>query len=180
MIEVKIPFAPNGEICEAYTYAIKTSKSPWVILLDHDAIFMHPNWYSLCVNAVKQFPEAGMFTCWASKIGAKEQQAEGSPINVAPLAIHRDFARNLWQKHKFTVEEIFSHVSGVMMMIRKDVFLKVGCKKGFFGVDWDLTKRIREAGFKIYRINGLYVYHLRDREPSWIENEKVSKDYKGA
>jgi len=66
------------------------------------------------------------------------------------------------------------------MLIRKKAWRRVGGfkKLTIFGVDRQFSKQLTSGGWKLMRINGLYIYHLRDiRATSWIEGEKVSHDY---
>ncbi len=179
-IEAKLLYSPDGNLGNAYRQGVMTSSAKWVLMLDHDVIILHPNWHKVCEEAIDKNPLAGLFTCYASMIGSKTQQAAGTPENTLPVSCHRQFAKTLFSANGFGVTNITkpSHkVSGFFMLIKKEAFMIAGVSDGFFGVDWDLKDRIVDCGYKVYRMNGVYCYHLRDREESWINGERVSRDF---
>ena len=181
MIDVRMPFSTSGNLGQAYNEAMDESKAKWVLLMDQDVLPMHPNWYSMLCKAIEIYPDAGLMTCYVSKIGSVMQQHVLSPPNVFPITAHRVFGKNLWQTSgmnatAFTVPS--QHVSGCFMLVRKQTWKELnGFKNGFFGVDWNFTKKVFASRWKIYRLNGLYVYHLRWREPAWLDGAKVSLDF---
>ena len=69
----------------------------------------------------------------------------------------------------------------MFMLIRQRAWQMVcgfSAAEGMFGVCKVFNQRLKRKGWKIMRINGLYVYHLRDRrEAAWIEGEKVAQHY---
>jgi len=182
MIEYKIPFDPEGDLGRAYDIAVTTSESPWVALLDHDVMMMHPNWQHLCEQAIRNNPSAGIFTCWTNKIGSPCQKVgEGMQAERNDMKAHRALAHVIWYLHGYActkLSEPTNKFSGFFLLVCKEAFLACGgAQSGFFGVDWKLKDAIVAAGYDAFRIDGLYAFHLRDREPSWIEGQKVSKNF---
>ena len=178
MIDARIPFSTDGNLGKAYNRAVAESQSEWVLLLDHDVLILHPNWRHLCERVILDNPDAGLFTCWASKIGSPVQQALMQPAQNAPMRDHRAFARATFHKYGYTVSRLtpfHCKTSGFFLLVKKEAWR--GAKDGFFGVDWNLKDRITHAGYSVYRIDGLYCFHLKDREGSWVDNIKTSKDF---
>ena len=182
MIEYKIPFDPEGDLGAAYNRAVKASDAPWVALMDHDVMMLHPNWQHLCEQAIRNNPSAGIFTCWTNKIGSPCQKiGEGMQAERDSMKAHRALAKVIWHLHGFSctrLSETTNKFSGFFLLVCKEAFLAGGgAKSGFFGVDWALKDSIVAADYNAFRIDGLYAFHLRDREPSWVEGQKVSRNF---
>ena len=181
MIDVRIPYAASGNLGEAYRETFRSTKKPWVLILDHDVLILHPNWYHVCMEAIKNHPDAGEFTCWTNVIGGAQLDREAPGLNVS-IPEQRKYARKVWDKYQYQctlLNRKEQPISGFFMLIKTEAFNKVSCLDGFFHVDWDLKNRLVGAGYSTYRIDGLYAYHFRDRCPSWIGGIKVSNDYRG-
>lgn len=176
-IDIRIPFIPGAKLGMAYNQIMSETKCEWVLFLDHDVFLCNPHWYHLCERAIEQFPETGLFTCWTNHIGKTGQKNTDAPKSDS-IGEHRAFARQIFEKYNEAVTEI-DKASGMFLLINRSAWSKVG---GFPGVeifkeDWIFSRRLIKAGLKIRRIDGLYVYHLRDRdEGSWIEGVKTTKE----
>jgi len=178
-IDVRIPFESGGKLGVDCNRIMKETVHDWVLFLDHDVFLCNPHWYLLCQKAIDSKPKAGMFSCWTNNLGRTMQRNDEAPKGNN-LSDHIDFSRLIFDKHLHGVTQI-DKCSGFFMLINKSAWAQAGGFPGvgFFKEDWDFSKRLTQAGYKIYRIDGLYIYHQRDREiGSWIDTEKTSKDYR--
>jgi GT2 family glycosyltransferase len=164
-IDVRIPFRPGGKLGEEYNHIMTESNCDWVLLMDHDLFICNPHWYLLCQKAIKYFGgKAGMFSCWTNHLGRTAQRDGNAPQNDH-LGEHIDYAAKVFEDNQYQCTEIKERISGMFFLIKKSAWEKVG---GFPGVgifkeDWDFSRKLLTAGFKLFRIDGLYVYHQRER-----------------
>ena len=58
------------------------------------------------------------------------------------------------------VTELPELIRGFFMIVKKDVWREVGgFKKGLLGVDDDFSKKVSKAGYKVKRMDTLYLWH---------------------
>jgi len=178
-IDVRIPFRPGGKLGEEYNHIMAESNCEWVLFLDHDLFLCNPHWYLLCQKAIeKHGKSAGMFSCWTNHLGKTIQLDETAPQNDH-LGEHIDHATEIFKKYQYQCTECKGRFSGMFFLIKKSAWAKVG---GFPGVgifkeDWDFSRKLATAGFKLWRIDGLYVYHLREtKRVSRIEGVLTTKE----
>jgi len=170
-IDTNIPYEPGGEVGQAYNRYMENADD-WVLFLDQDVFLCNPNWYEICLDAIRfHGNEAGWITCWTNRIGRTEQKHPDAPESN-DIEEHRQFAKKLWDENGVQVTDITDMGkdlgSGFFMLTNKMVWRKVGgFKDGFLGVDNDYHVRIRNHGFKMLRLDGLYVYHHYSREWFW-------------
>lgn len=181
-IDVRIPFEPGGRLGWDYNRVMNQSESDWVLLLDHDVFLaLNPHWYMICQKVISECEkDVGAFGCYANRIGNTQQLIEGDPSAWDDgVPRHIEFAKKVFAKHQYSTTQI-DRITGMFMLIRKEAWRGVGGfkKLTLFGVDTQFSKQLTRGGWKLMRINGLYIYHLRNiRNTSWIEGEKVSRDY---
>lgn len=176
-IDVRIPFEPGGRLGEDYNRVMEETKHDWVLFLDHDVFLCNPHWYHLCQFSIQSQPKAGMFSCWTNNLGDTPQRHPDAPVTHC-LIEHKKFARVIWDQYQYSLTGI-GKCSGMLMLISKKAWGAVGCfpAQGLFKEDWTFTKRLVKGGFQVFRIDGLYVYHMRDRDDgSWIDGHKTSKE----
>jgi len=181
-IDIYIPFEPGEFLGSEYNRILKRTANDWALLVDHDVFLScNPHWYFICQKVIEKCdPDVGMFVCYGSKLGNTEQMIEGAPSNFKPIPEHQAFAKQLFEKYQYSTTQI-EKGTGMFMLIREWAWHDVrGFSKniGMFGVTKKFNQQLKKRGWKVMRINGLYVYHLRERrEESWIEGENVTQDY---
>ena len=109
----------------------------------------------------------------------KAQRLDNAPDNKQPIEKHIDFAKKIFDKNQYNCTVIDKEsMSGFFLLTSKTAWEKAGgfLGEGMFKEDNIYHKRIKEAGYKCYRMDGLYLLHLRDRErDTWIKGQKTSK-----
>ncbi|MCJ7564818.1 MAG: hypothetical protein MUP52_09550 [Candidatus Aminicenantes bacterium] len=183
-INISIPYEPEAALGWEYNRILDESKHEWVLFLDHDALILNPHWYHVCQEAIRKCPGAGLFTCFGSAGGCRFQRLKNAPARGQSILVHRQFAKDLWKLKKYTFslvpDDLPGHlVSGFFMLTSRTAWKKSGGfgLNGMFAQDHLYHKRIKAAGFKTYRIDGIYCYHLLERaDGSWIPNLKTSKE----
>lgn len=177
ILDARIPYTTDANLGAWYNRALQESSAEWVLFLDHDVFLANPHWHHVLLKVIGRHPRAGLITCWANRIGRKDQRHREAPQDD-DIRAHRAFARRLWEKNGTKTTRIRS-CSGMLMCVRRKAWAHVGgCKDGFFDVDSDLSRKIAASPYQLLRADGLYVYHLYNRsEPSWIEGERISRDF---
>lgn len=184
-IDVRIAYEPGGQLGADYNRIFRETPHEWVLLLDHDVLLLNPHWYTIAQECIRQNPRAGIFTCWTNNIGNPAQRWGGSlQLSAMPatdsIAEHRALARGIFEGFGCTSTVIDgSKCSGMLLLIRKAAWTAVG---GFPGVgmfreDWTFGRKVQGRGYEVRRMDGLYVYHVRDRsEGTWIPGVDTSKE----
>lgn len=134
----------------------------WVVFIDHDAMFVQRDWYKNVKRVIEENPEYGFFTCFTNRIGCPWQLVPDIDRDNHDLRYHKEIGKALEQ---ITEEEVIdvtkaSPLSGVVMIVQKKVWKKIGgAKDGFLSVDNSLHYRCTQNGVKVGAIRSLYVYH---------------------
>lgn len=176
-IDIRIPYRPGAQLGAEYNSIMEETNCDWVLFLDHDVFLCNPHWYLMCSKAIEADPDAGLFTCWTNNIGNTMQKDHGAPQSD-DICVHIAHARMMFDKYKYSITRI-DKASGMFFLINKAKWEKVGGFPGvaIFSEDWKFTKKMTKMGISLYRIDGLYVYHRRDRTiGSWIPTEKTTKE----
>jgi GT2 family glycosyltransferase len=178
-IDVRIPFRPGGQLGAEYNHIMNETNCDWVLFLDHDLFLCNPHWYLICQTVIAKYGKtAGMFSCRTNHLGKTIQRDGNAPQNDH-LGEHIDYATEIFKTHQYQCTECTDKFSGMFFLIKKFAWEKVN---GFPGVgifkeDWDFSRKLLIAGFKLWRIDGLYVYHLRETSRvSRIEGVLTTKE----
>ena len=167
-IDVVIPYEPYKQLGKAYN-RIMDKADDWVLFLDQDLYLCNPNWYQMCITWIENYGEqAGWITCFTNRLGHTMQIFNSAPESN-DMTDHIRFAEMLWHSNGDAVTDI-SHMpdgmlaSGFFMLTNKKVWNEVGgFADGFLGIDNDYHKKIVANGYKLLRLDGLYIYHNYSR-----------------
>ena len=172
MIDVRIPYSTERNLGDAYNRAIQSSESNWVLLLDHDVFLaLSPRWYEICIHTISKHNPA-LASCWTCKTGsALPWIAYQDSPDSTDIQDHVQTAQRIYNQYQMSVTEI-EKVTGFFMLINKSVWKSVGGfpAKGISQEDWDYSKKLTDAGHKIFRMDGMYVYHHKAR--SWLKTKE--------
>ena len=167
-IEVKIPFDEDRQLAMAYNRALQEGKSEWVLFLDHDVFLCNPRWYNMCLKAIDTLsvdPKAACITCesggrWSK---ATEKSKRRSPKN-SDIEYHIEKSKEYYYKYGNMVHSRDKHATGFFMLLKREIAQEIGFNqvdKSINNIDIDFGDRLLEAGYHIYTMKGLYVYHRR-------------------
>jgi hypothetical protein len=156
------PYRRDKHLAVAYNEAFECiGDDDWCVLRDIDTMFLTPDAPNIIEDYIKAFPDTGIFTCYTNRLSlcSKEQLFKGIISANTNILYHTKVAESL--KRDRSVHEIKSVISGFLMVISKKTwkefkFHGANC----LGVDYIFSQDILDAGMKIRRMNGLYVFHL--------------------
>jgi GT2 family glycosyltransferase len=179
-IDVRIPYEPDGKLGWDYNRIMMETPHDWVLFLDHDVFLaLNPNWYHICQQVVENEPKVGVFTCKTNAHHSDTGQCDPDSPSTDCLFEHQEYSKSVFDKYKFTCSPV-SKVSGFFMLVSKKAWKEVGGfpGKAMFKEDWDFTRTVKKAGYKLMIINGLYVYHMKKRVGTWIDGLDTTKEVK--
>jgi len=164
-IDVKIPYEPGGKLACAYNRAMENTSAEWILLLDHDLFICNPHWYEMCLSAIRQLKDekVGWITAKTNRIACPAQKQQVSHDNN-DISHHVAVARKIYKEKGSELTRTSADFSGFFILTNKTAWQVVGGFKDvgreLLGIDNDYRRRLAEAGFGLYVIEGLYFYHL--------------------
>lgn len=156
------PFSLEGDLGAAYNRAMRLiPDGDWACLMDHDAMPTTREWYRQLVEAIEFKPDAGAIVAMANRIAAPWQQI-GDRENF-DVAHHRAFGAKRLAHRTLLDVTATKGFGGVLFAISKAAWARVG---GFIEgatlcVDHGIHFALRDAGYRIYLLESLYVFHWR-------------------
>ena len=159
-----VPFDMSGNIGRDYNRIMRSCSSEWVGFIDHDIFVANPHWYGMFFSAISVFgDQAGFIGCMTNRVGSPLQKVKGVERNN-DIGYHREFAENLFKEHGNTVQDVTDSQfcpSALMFATSKKAWYETGGfrETGLVGVDTKYIGKLKEKGYKIYLLKGLYVYH---------------------
>jgi GT2 family glycosyltransferase len=143
----------------------RLKENEFACFIDGDAMFLHKFYGNQLEDIIAKYPECGLFTCPASRMGCIWQRIEGLQ-NTDDITYHREIAKMLYATKYDSITDVSNvhrmHVlGGVLILISKKVWRKLGGFKteGILGVDNDIHWRAMDHNEKVYLMNGVYLYH---------------------
>lgn len=176
-IDVRIPYAINGRLADAYNMIMSEALTRWVLIVEHDVFLAcNPDWYKICLHAVDNAPKGtGMITCVTSGSKERNERPQGADFQVQSSNIcdHVDMALRCFKKHGTDLKiSNTKYMAGFFMLVNKEAWRQVRFKdqgKGVHKIDQDFCERLILKGYDIAVLPGLYVYHKKKvRENNWL------------
>lgn len=172
MIYYSIPFSSDKNLGGAYNRFMELLKDDdYGVLLDGDAMFLHPFWGKQIEDITKKYPNVGIFCVRTNRLGCRWARYGDWESN--DIAVHRAIAADLYNHQYSNVTNVSNApggylLGGVCMVVKKSVWKQLGgFMNGLLGVDNDFHRRAMRKKQRIYLMNGVYVYHwYRGGDPS--------------
>lgn len=156
------PFALDKNLGAAYNFCMDKMiphNDDYAAFSDGDTMFLGDNYGKQIYDIVAAHPEAGMFTCLTNRVGHPGQCYNGVISENPDIIHHKRIALSLQLKYKIKVIKIKTPISGILMIIQKKVWLKYKFKNGLLGVDNNISGRLQGAGYPVYLMRGVYMFH---------------------
>jgi GT2 family glycosyltransferase len=206
MIYNFIAYAPRDhEMDLAWTYNYYMSLLPndddWACFIDHDAMFTTPDWYSQVEKIIEKNPEYSCFTAVTNRCYAQWQIPQDIDRENHDIKYHRGIGLSMQMTERLRVADVTkcadlpapppsSPLSGVVIIYKKSAWKKVPFRLmepgRFTGIDNLLHLDLRDNGFKIGLMCGVYVYHWHRAVPQqqedvteqgleWVDRRRFAK-----
>ncbi len=158
------PYRSDKNLGKAYNDAFEmVGDDDWICLRDIDTMFLTPSGPLIIEMYVKQFPDAGILTCFTNRVGNRLQMVHGAMSNVRDIAFHIGRAEAIQEPaiKQLKVTKLNSPISGMLMVISKRTWQDIPFMEGIgcLGVDTEFSNQVYKSGKKILLMNALYVWH---------------------
>ena len=137
----------------------------WVVVLDHDILFLTPNWFRTISNAIVTYPDTELCTCEVSRLGQPQRVYDWDNKDNDSIKHHIRIATRLERLHGHTCEIDDGHLAGFFWCFPKSVWLKnkfdghpIIHKEDDYLSSFDVRWSGKVKGIK-RKIRGLYVWH---------------------
>lgn len=156
------PFRADKNLGVAYNEAMALlPDGGWALLMDHDMHFTTTQWWHQCQAAIAAEPY-GTFTAVTNSIASRWQRAAEAPPAGGSIDHHRAIGKVRLENRNLLDVTLTAGMGGVVILISKHNWMTVGgFADGMFCVDHQMHFALRDAGLKVFLIEGLYVYHAR-------------------
>lgn len=163
-IDTCVVYEPGKRLAYAYNRKMESTTAEWVLFWDQDIFACNPNWYTMCLNAIRKVGDtAGFISAKTNRIGPHAQRHTVNP-DPNDILYHTQIGKELYAKHGNEITETKQKLSGFFILTNKTAWKAIGgfrhMDRGLSKIDQDYSKRIMAAGYKQYIIQGLYFYHL--------------------
>jgi hypothetical protein len=169
MIYFFTPYGFNKKLFDAYDSYMNLVSDPndWICTTDGDVLFLISDFGHQMQTYIDKYPDAGLFTCYASRTSRPELKFPGADMENPSLLYHRIKAEIILAANHGKVTELGDlNALGYLMLFKKSTWLLIRDQvkewtldKNILGVDTRISKAIRKAGFKSYLMKGMYVLH---------------------
>jgi hypothetical protein len=141
--------------------ALVTDPEDWLCIRDMDTLFLTSNAGSIIANYTRKYPDTGLFTCLTNRVGYRGQCYKGEISYDINILNHYKIAEKLAAGGLKIIEETW-HVSGLLMLIQKKTWTKIGgaIENGILGVDRQILKKVHALGLPIRIMSDLYIFHF--------------------
>jgi GT2 family glycosyltransferase len=167
MIYFFTPYSFNLKLLDAIASCMNLLQTDdWAVLMDGDAMFLQPDFGHQIQRHIEANPDAGLFTCYASRCHYSIQVPPGVDMENDSIRYHKLVSNNLSINSAGKVKEINRHVAGHLMVIRKSTWSRIlptvqrtAADKKVLGVDTKISKAVLAAGLKILLMEDMYLLH---------------------
>lgn len=161
-VHICTPYRIDKNLGRAYNEAMaRIPDGDSGCFIDYDIQLLTPDAGVILHEYANRFP-GSLLTCFTNRISplSKKQLLGGTISEDSDLRNHIRLAE-VQRSHLYTVRELHRDISGMLMVIPKSLWAEHQFEETgkCLGVDTYYVRRIRAAGKKIYRMNGLYVFH---------------------
>lgn len=163
-LHVCTPYRTDRNLGLAYNEVMQSlGDDDWAILTDYDILFLLPDTIKHLHEYPARYPDAAVFTCFANRshVNSKAQLLGGIVSDNTDIRYHIEKAK-YQTKFLYEATEINTHISGFLMMVSKKTWNEVPFVEDMkcLGVDTLFSKKLLERNKKIYRMDGIYVFHI--------------------
>lgn len=163
-VKIITPYSVEKNLGKAYNEEISRLKeNEWACLCDIDICFLTPDAGVILEQYAMRFPDAGILTCYTNRVSplSHMQLLSGTVDNSSDIKGHMILAEKQ-KRFLYQATEIKRDISGMLMMISRRFWEQFKFREDLkcLGVDTEYNRQIRMAGKTIYRMDGLYVFHI--------------------
>lgn len=162
------PYSFEKKLFNAWNQYMDLISDPqdWVVMMDGDIAFFNANFGHHIQQYIQKYPDTGIFTCYASRSRTPWMMPERHIFSSTNILDHKIKADKHVQRFFLDVVEINDRVTGHLMVIKKDTWIKIRdmvaektADKDILSVDSAISRSTLATGMKIRLMKGIYVFH---------------------
>ncbi len=169
-----VPYSQNKKMFDAWDQLMNLVANPndWVCMLDGDVMFLLSDFGHRIQEYINMYPDTGLFTCYASRTGNKDQLINGRTSDNPDIIFHRIRAEQCRDNSHLKVKDIFK-AYGHLLCIKKATWTAIRprvkeltLRSNLFDTDTAVSAAVRKSGKKIRVMESIYVLHyyrLKDK-----------------
>jgi GT2 family glycosyltransferase len=171
-IDVRIPWEPGKQLGAACNRMFKTVED-WGLILDWDILLLNIDWYDLCIEAIKKVEhDAGLISCLTNRIACPSQKYISPESNLDDIGAQMALSKTIQKNNSGKILDVTNlphKLSGMFFLTRRKVWDEVGGvpDNKFLGMDNYYHDRVKAAGYHIYVMQDLYIFHNYRRQ--WLQ-----------
>ena len=154
--------ATNLGFIKAVNQGIRVAVAPWVCILNNDTV-VNPGWLSEMLKVAQADPAIGLVNPTSNSLGFQPPKSKTLEEYAASLRPQSGASTEL------------ATALGFCLLARRDLFENIGLLDESYGMgnfdDDDLSRRVRQAGYRCARACASYVHHEEKasfrRLPGW-------------
>lgn len=163
-VHILKPYSCLKNLGKAYNEAISMlPDDSAACLCDLDTCFLTPDAGWIIQEYVNRNPDFGILTCFTNRISPlnKTQLLNDTISDNTDIKHHIEIAE-FQKKFLFETTEITRDISGFLMIVSKKTWQEYPFPETgkALGIDTNYGRKIRAAGLKILRCDGLYLFHI--------------------
>lgn len=166
MIFTIVPYSPASSgmnLGFAYNAAMeRLRQDDWACFLDHDACFTTYGWYRQLEAISGQLKDPCVLTAMTNRVGSPWQVLADADPNNHSMEYHRSLGKLVQERFGNRIRDVtdLSLMSGVVILLSKRTWrILGGFPDGFLGVDNHIHQAARARGYRVFLMEGVYVYH---------------------
>lgn len=163
MVWIRTPYSTEKNLGRAYNHEMSMiPDGDAACFIDGDTMFLTPNYGHILNQYHEAYPDA-VLTCWTNRIHQLAKAQLRDDIRSSDIRDHLSVPQGFT-----TATPIDGPISGFLMVVPKSVwannrFTEVNVYRpdepNLLGVDNEFTNKVRKAGVRVLRMDGLYVWH---------------------
>lgn len=161
------PYSIDKELGTAYneSCSIVPNSNDYIALMDADTMFLSPNYGRLIHDILVTHGDTfDLFTCFATRIGNKEQRYNEIIDEDRDLVSLKNKVLECEAAYGNTVTELSRLISGHFLLFKKSLWEEIKFplethRGKILGIDNKWSNNVLKSGRRIARINGLLMVH---------------------
>lgn len=166
MIHFFQPSSIQGRLGDAYNHyaSLVTNPNDWICFTDFDVMLFPAHCERGIQHAIDTFPHFDLFTCWATRVGGKQQRYKGNISEERDIVKLKLEAEACYKHNYGKVTELHKFISGHFMLFKRSLWdhikFPTETKQGtILGIDNVWSHRVLKNGYRIARIDYLLAVH---------------------
>ncbi len=161
-VHICIPYSIEKNLGKAYNDTMqRIPDGDAACFIDYDVQMLTPDAGKIIHDYANLYP-SNLLTCFTNRVHplAKMQLLNGQVSDNTDIKHHIELAEKQ-KENLYQVSEVKNWIAGMLMVLSKEFWLKHPFPENgkCLGVDTTYSRDLRRRGYKILRMDGLYVWH---------------------